>query len=67
MVAASDSPVRWGMLGAANIGVRKVIPAMQRGTRSRVDAIASRDLAKAQAAAKELGCLLYTSPSPRDS
>jgi len=55
MVAASDAPVRWGMLGAANIGVRKVIPAMQRGTRSRVDAIASRDLAKAQAAAKELG------------
>jgi predicted dehydrogenase len=48
-------PVRWGILGAANIGVRKVIPAMQRGTRSRMVAIASRDLAKAQAAASELG------------
>jgi predicted dehydrogenase len=43
------------MLGAANIGVRKVIPAMQRGTRSQVVAIASRSLPKAQAAASELG------------
>jgi predicted dehydrogenase len=42
------------MLGAANIGVRKVIPAMQRGARSQVVAIASRNLAKAQAAAREL-------------
>ena len=55
MVASSAGPVRWGILGAANIGVRKVIPAMQRGTRSRVVAIASRTLGKAQAAAKELG------------
>jgi predicted dehydrogenase len=55
MVAPSVDPVRWGILGAANIGVRKVIPAMQRGARSRVVAIASRDLAKARAAADELG------------
>ena len=55
MVASAMDPVRWGILGAANIGVRKVIPAMQRGTRSRMIAIASRDLAKAQAAASELG------------
>jgi predicted dehydrogenase len=55
MVAPSAGPVRWGILGAANIGVRKVIPAMQRGTRSRVVAIASRTLEKAQAAANELG------------
>jgi len=55
MVAPSADPVRWGILGAANIGVRKVIPAMQRGVRSHVVAIASRDLAKAQAAASELG------------
>jgi predicted dehydrogenase len=51
----TNEPVRWGILGAANIGVRKVIPAMQRGTRSRVVAIASRTLAKAQNAATELG------------
>jgi predicted dehydrogenase len=55
MVAPTVEPVRWGMLGAANIGVRKVIPAMQRGTRSRVVAIASRDLSKARAAADALG------------
>ena len=55
MVAPAEGPVRWGILGAANIGVRKVIPAMQRGARSRVVAIASRDLAKARAAAGELG------------
>lgn len=54
MVAAA-LPVRWGVLGAANIAVRRVIPAMQRGTRTQVIAIASRDLGKAQAATKELG------------
>jgi predicted dehydrogenase len=54
MVAAA-SPVRWGVLGAASIAVRKVIPAMQRGERTRVVAIASRDLGRAQAAAHELG------------
>jgi predicted dehydrogenase len=55
MVAPSAGPVRWGVLGAANIAVRKVIPAMQRGERTRVVAIASRDIGKARAAAKELG------------
>ena len=55
MVTPAVEPVRWGILGAANIGVRKVIPAMQRGVRSRVVAIASRDLAKARAAASALG------------
>ena len=46
--------VSWGVLGAAKIGLEKVIPAMQKGEVSRVVAIASRDLAKAQAAAKAL-------------
>ena len=50
-----DTPVRWGVLGAANIALQKVIPAMQRGQLSRVVAIASRDLAKARAAADALG------------
>ena len=49
------APVRWGVLGAANIAVRKVVPAMQRGEMSHVVAIASRDLGKAQAAANTLG------------
>jgi len=46
---------RWGVLGVANIAVVKVIPAMQRGERSEIAAIASRDLAKAQQAAAKLG------------
>ena len=48
-------PVRWGVLGAANIAVEKVIPAMMRSARSRVVAIASRDEAKATGTAKRLG------------
>ncbi len=47
--------VSWGVLGAAKIGLEKVIPAMQRGEVSRVDAIASRNLATAQAAASAVG------------
>jgi predicted dehydrogenase len=47
--------LRWGVLSTANIGVRKVIPAMQRGQLSAVAAIASRDLAKARAVAAQLG------------
>jgi len=47
--------VRWGVLSTANIGVKKVLPAMQRGRYCRIEAIASRDLDKAQAAARQLG------------
>jgi predicted dehydrogenase len=47
--------VRWGVLGAAKIAIEKVIPAMQRGERSDVVAIASRDPAKARKAAVQLG------------
>jgi len=47
--------VRWGILSTANIGVAKVIPAMQRGEHCEVTAIASRDLARARAAADSLG------------
>ncbi|MEJ7813130.1 MAG: Gfo/Idh/MocA family oxidoreductase [Gemmatimonadaceae bacterium] len=52
---ATDTPVRWGVLGAANIAVRRMIPALQNGARSRVVAIASRDIGKARAAADALG------------
>jgi predicted dehydrogenase len=48
-------PVRWGILGAANIAVTKVIPAIQSTAHSRVVAIASRDLDKARSAAASLG------------
>ena len=47
--------IRWGVLGVAKIAVEKVIPAMQRCRRGQVVAIASRDAAKAQAAADRLG------------
>src|SRR6202048_4297929 len=46
--------VKGGGLGAASIAVRKVIPGMQRGEYCDVAAIASRDLAKARAAAASL-------------
>jgi len=47
--------IRWGVLSTANIGLKKVIPGMQRGRLISVDAIASRNLAQAQTAAAELG------------
>jgi predicted dehydrogenase len=47
--------VRWGVLGVANIATKKVIPAMQKGERSEVVAIASRSLERARQAAEELG------------
>jgi predicted dehydrogenase len=46
--------VRWGVLGAANIAVKKVIPAMQRGGWSRIIAIASRDHDRATRVADQL-------------
>jgi predicted dehydrogenase len=46
--------LRWGVLSTANIGLKKVIPAMQLGQLTTVTAIASRDLAKARSAADAL-------------
>lgn len=46
--------VRWGVLGTANIAVKKVVPAMQAGEFSAVTAIASRNLEKAKLTADEL-------------
>jgi predicted dehydrogenase len=50
-----NKKVSWGVLGVAKIAVKKVIPAMQQGEWSEVTAIASRDLKKAQEAARGLG------------
>ena len=47
--------IRWGILSTALIGTAKVIPGMQRSKRGTVDAIASRDLARARSAANKLG------------
>jgi len=49
------SKIRWGVMSTASIGVRQVIPAMQWGEHCTVLAIASRNLEKAQAAARQLG------------
>ena len=52
---ADERKVKWGVLGVASIATRKVIPGMQNGALCEIAAIASRDLKKAEAAAKELG------------
>ena len=49
------APLAWGVLGVANIAVKQVIPALQSSPHARVAAIASRDLAKAEGAARSLG------------
>ncbi|MCK5135876.1 MAG: Gfo/Idh/MocA family oxidoreductase [Bacteroidales bacterium] len=47
--------IRWGILSTAKIGLKQVIPAMQNGEFSKVTAIASRSLEKANVAASSLG------------
>jgi predicted dehydrogenase len=47
--------LRFGVLSTANIGLKKVLPAMMKGEHTTVTAIASRDLGKALEAAKALG------------
>src|SRR5512140_396023 len=46
--------VVWGVLSTANIGLEKVLPAMQRGACVELRAIASRSLPAAQEAARKL-------------
>jgi predicted dehydrogenase len=46
--------ISWGILSTAKIGIEKVIPAMQKGTYTEVTAIASREMNKAEKAAKAL-------------
>src|SRR5215217_3944729 len=47
--------VSWGVLSTAKIGTEKVIPAMQRSSLLRIDAIASRDIARGRHMAERLG------------
>jgi predicted dehydrogenase len=48
-------PVKFGIISTANIGVAKVIPAMQKSAGCDIQAIASRDLARAKETAAKLG------------
>ena len=50
-----SNKLRWGVLSTADIGLKKVIPGMQRSQYLSVTAIASRHLAKAREAATTLG------------
>jgi len=47
--------VRYGVLGVARIATNRVIPGMQAGQNCEITGIASRDLARARDAAKDLG------------
>jgi predicted dehydrogenase len=49
------SKVKWGVLSTANIGVKRVIPAIIAGRRGIVAAIASRDAGRAAAIAASFG------------
>ena len=51
----AQAKVRWGILSTANIGIEKVIPAIMKSPSSEVRGLASRDGAKARAAADALG------------
>ncbi|MGH2351779.1 MAG: Gfo/Idh/MocA family protein [Chloroflexota bacterium] len=51
----ADRPLRWGILSTARIARQRFIPGVRAGAEGEVAAIASRDGAKAQQAAAELG------------
>ncbi|WP_421762038.1 Gfo/Idh/MocA family protein [Devosia sp.] len=52
---AAQKKVRWGILSTANIGLKKVTPAILKSPLSEVVAVASRDVSKAEAYIAELG------------
>jgi predicted dehydrogenase len=51
----AGEPVRWGVIGCADIAVRKVIPALQASTSGDVLAVASRGDERARSTAARLG------------
>jgi len=51
----ADGKIRWGIVSTAKIGLEKVIPGIQRSKTGIACAIASRDLARAEEAAVQLG------------
>lgn len=51
----AERKIRWGILSTANIGLKKVTPAIMKSPLSEVVAVASRDVAKAEQYIAELG------------
>ncbi|MBC7812675.1 MAG: Gfo/Idh/MocA family oxidoreductase [Burkholderiales bacterium] len=51
---SANRQIRWGILSTANIGRKRVVPAMQAARNGRVVAVASRDVARAKSFADEL-------------
>lgn len=51
----ADRKIRWGILSTANIGLKKVTPAILKSPLSQVVAVASRDISKAEQYIAELG------------
>ncbi|SFZ85602.1 Predicted dehydrogenase [Devosia enhydra] len=47
--------LRWGIVSTAKIGLTKVIPGIRKSPSSEIVAIASRDLPRAEAAARQMG------------
>ncbi len=47
--------LRWGVIGVANIAVKRVIPAMMKSAETQIAAIASRDAKRARETADRLG------------
>jgi len=54
-VSGALAPVRWGILGASRFALNVSLPGMKKGALTELWAIASRDPAKAKAAAQALG------------
>ncbi len=51
----NSQKIRWGIISTAKIGLNRVLPGMLKSEICEIAAISSRDLAKAQQAAKDLG------------
>jgi len=56
-----DAPVRIGILSTARVAAKRLVPAMRACQHAVVAGVASREAAKAHAAAAEFGCPAYTS------
>jgi predicted dehydrogenase len=51
----ADRKIRWGIVSTADIGLKKVVPAIMKSAHSEVVALGSRDLGRARAALDGLG------------